>query len=52
LLEHAHVERRSRKPGSAEPAASVEEWVAAFKHKRDDIGSRRCGSSVDSGRRS
>jgi hypothetical protein len=42
LFESAHVERRSRKPNSAEPPASVDEWVAAFQQKRADITSTRC----------
>ena len=44
LFEVARVERRSRKPGSAEPSASIDEWVLAFKHKRDEIVNRQCGS--------
>jgi hypothetical protein len=42
LFEAGHVERRSRKPGSSEPAASVAEWVAAFNAKRTEIDSTRC----------
>ena len=42
LFDVARVDLRSRKPGSAEPAASVDEWVAAFKHKREEIVTRRC----------
>jgi hypothetical protein len=44
LFEAGHVEWRSRRPGSAEPPAAVDEWVAAFKHKRDEIADRRCGA--------
>jgi hypothetical protein len=42
LFEVAHVERRSRKPGSSEPAASAGEWAAAFNAKRKEIDSTRC----------
>jgi hypothetical protein len=42
LFTIGHVERRSRKPGSSEPAASVAEWVAAFRAKRAEIDSTRC----------
>jgi hypothetical protein len=44
LFEVARVDRRSRRPDSAEPPATVDEWVAAFKHKRDDIVGNRCKS--------
>jgi hypothetical protein len=44
LFDVARVDRRSRKPTSEEPAASVDEWVAAFKHKRDEIVNHRCPS--------
>jgi len=44
LFEVARVELRSRKPGSKEAPASVDEWVAAFKEKRDEIANRRCGA--------
>jgi hypothetical protein len=44
LFEVARVDRRSRKPDGPEPPASVDEWVAAFKHKRDDIVGNRCKS--------
>jgi hypothetical protein len=44
LFEAAHVDRRSRKPGSDKPPASVDEWVAAFKHKRDEIVTNHCKS--------
>jgi hypothetical protein len=44
LFEVARVELRSRKPGSGEPPATVDEWVAAFKTKRDEITNRRCGA--------
>jgi hypothetical protein len=43
LFETAHVEWRSRRPGSTDPPATVDEWVAAFKQKRDEIANRRCG---------
>lgn len=42
LFTVAHVDKRSRKPNSDEPPASVDEWVSAFKHKRDEIVSTRC----------
>jgi len=42
LFEIGHVERRSRKPNSSEPPASVDEWAAAFRQKRADIASTRC----------
>jgi len=38
----ARVDKRSRHPGTSEPPASVDEWVQAFKRKRDEITSRRC----------
>jgi hypothetical protein len=44
LFEVARVDHRSRRPDSAEPPASVDEWVAAFKHKRDEIVAKRCSS--------
>jgi hypothetical protein len=44
LFEVARVNRRSRKPGSTEPPATVDEWVTAFKHKRDEIVANRCTS--------
>jgi hypothetical protein len=44
LFEVGHVDRRSRKPGSKEPPASVDEWMTAFKHKRDEIVMKRCQS--------
>ena len=50
LFEVARVDRRSRKPYSSEPPASVAEWVAAFKHKRDEIVGNRCPSPVPSDR--
>jgi hypothetical protein len=42
LFDVARVELRSRKPGSDERPATVDEWVAAFKHKRDQIVTNRC----------
>jgi hypothetical protein len=42
LFEVARVDHRSRRPDSTEPAATVDEWVAAFKHKRDEIVNNRC----------
>jgi len=43
LFDVARVDLRSRKPGSSEPPATIDEWVAAFKQKRDEIVTRRCG---------
>jgi hypothetical protein len=45
LFEVARVDRRSRRPDSSEPPATVDEWVAAFKHKRDEIVNNRCKST-------
>jgi hypothetical protein len=42
LFAVARVDHRSRKPGTEEPAASVDEWVNAFKAKRDEIVNNRC----------
>lgn len=43
LFEVARVDLRRRgSDGSA--AATIDEWVAAFKHKRDEIVTRRCTS--------
>jgi hypothetical protein len=44
LFTVARIDRRSRKPGSAEPPATVEEWVLAFQHKRDEIVVHHCPS--------
>jgi hypothetical protein len=44
LFEVARVDRRSRKPGSTEPAATLDEWVTAFKSKREEIVTTRCTS--------
>jgi hypothetical protein len=44
LFEVARVDQRSRRPNSAEPPASVDEWVTVFKHKRDQIVTNRCSS--------
>jgi hypothetical protein len=44
MFEVARVDRRSRKPNSAEPPASVDAWVAAFKNKRAEIVSTHCPS--------
>ena len=45
LFEVARVDHRSRRPDSAEPPATVDEWVTAFKHKRDEIVTNRCKST-------
>ena len=42
LFAVGHVERRSRKPGTSAPPATIEEWVNAFKQKRADIDAARC----------
>jgi hypothetical protein len=44
LFTVARIDRRSRKPGSTEPPATVDEWVTAFKQKRDTIVASRCPS--------
>jgi hypothetical protein len=44
LFDVARVDRRSRRPDGAEPPATVEEWVAAFKHKRAEIVDHHCKS--------
>jgi hypothetical protein len=45
LFAVGHVERRSRKPGSSEPPATIDEWVNAFKQKRAEINATRCSSN-------
>jgi hypothetical protein len=42
LFDIGRVNLRSRRPGTGEPPASVDEWVAAFKHKRSEIVEKRC----------
>jgi hypothetical protein len=42
VFEVARVDHRSRKPGTEEPPASVDEWVNAFKAKRDEIVNNHC----------
>jgi hypothetical protein len=44
LFDVARVDLRSRRPDSDEPPASIDEWVTAFKHKRDEIVTNRCQS--------
>lgn len=44
LFEVAPVDQRSRRPGSDEPPASVDEWVEAFKRKREEIKTRSCST--------
>jgi len=44
VFEVAGVDRVSRKPGSAAAPASVDEWVNAFKQKRDEIVNHHCKS--------
>lgn len=45
LFDVARVDHRSRRPDSSEAPATVDEWVAAFKHKRDEIVTNRCRST-------
>jgi hypothetical protein len=42
LFTIGHVERRSRKPGTSEPPASVDDWVRAFVRKRAEIDATHC----------
>jgi hypothetical protein len=42
LFEIGHVDRRSRKPGTSEPPATVDDWVHAFMQKRAEIDATRC----------
>jgi hypothetical protein len=42
LFAIGHVERRSRKPGTHEPPATIDEWVRAFQQKRAEIDATRC----------
>jgi hypothetical protein len=44
LFEVARVDHRSRRPDSKDPPATIDEWLAAFKHKRDEIVNNRCQS--------
>jgi hypothetical protein len=45
LFEVARVDRRSRNPNRAgQPPATVDEWVAAFKHKREEVVNNHCPS--------
>jgi hypothetical protein len=44
LFDVARVNLRSRRPDTTEPPASVDEWVAAFKHKRDEIVAKHCAA--------
>jgi hypothetical protein len=46
LFEIAHVDLRRGKPDGSDvkSAATVDEWVSAFKHKRDEIVTARCPS--------
>jgi hypothetical protein len=41
----AHAELRSRNPKDGGPPATVDEWVAAFKQKRDEVVRARCSLS-------
>ena len=42
LFDVARVDLRSRRPDTTEPPARVDEWVSAFKHKREEIVSMHC----------
>jgi hypothetical protein len=43
LFDVAHADHRSRNPDHAgQPPATVDEWVAAFRHKRDEIVNQHC----------
>jgi hypothetical protein len=42
LFAVARVDQRSRNPGSNEPPASIDDWVQAFKRKREEITNRKC----------
>lgn len=44
LFEVSRVDRR--RPDASTPPATVDEWVAAFKHKRDEIASNRCPNNI------
>ncbi len=44
LFDVARVNLRSRRPGSSEPPASVDEWVQVFKRKRAEIADKSCTS--------
>jgi len=44
LFDVAQVDRRSRQPHTSEPPARIDEWVGAFKAKRDEIVNTRCPS--------
>jgi hypothetical protein len=45
LFSAGHVERRSRRPGSSDAPATIDEWVNAFKAKRADIDGAHCASN-------
>ena len=42
LFEVARVDHRSRKPGTDAAPATIDEWVSAFKAKREEIVNNRC----------
>jgi hypothetical protein len=42
LFEVARVDQRSRTPGRSAAPATIDEWVAAFKQKRDEIVNHSC----------
>jgi hypothetical protein len=44
LFEAAGVERRTTKSGGVKSQPNVEDWVAAFMHKRNEIVTHRCRS--------
>jgi|KBSSwiS6_1023812.scaffolds.fasta_scaffold21514_1 hypothetical protein len=42
MFEVARLDHRSRKPGTEDPPASIDEWVNAFKAKREEIVNNHC----------
>lgn len=46
LFEVSRVDRR--RSDASTPAATVDQWVAAFKHKRDEIVTNRCPAGTSS----
>lgn len=52
LFMAARVTLRSSAPNRGEaPGATVEDWVAAFKHKRQEVADRRCAPATSLDRR-
>jgi hypothetical protein len=46
LFEVSRVDRR--RPDASTPAATVDQWMAAFEHKRDEIVTNRCPAGTSS----